>query len=102
MESNKAIVDLSEGFDPCSLIETVKRIAPELPWLPDALRNCGSGAWKSRAYVFYYVSPANANKHGDGPPTPSLVFHHTDLGDVVIDFAKGNQIYGIEFVSKID
>ena len=101
MESNKEKLDLSEGFDPCSLIESVKRVAPELTWLPEALRNCNNGNWESRAYV-YYVSPADANKPGSAWQHETTVgFHQKGLGGVVIDILKGNRIGGIEFIDKI-
>lgn len=100
MESKKDNVDLSEGFDPCSLIETVKRIAPELPGLPDALRNCGSGAWESRAYVRYSLR-GNENQPMAGPVPDILMVDHKDLGQVIIRFTMDNRTFGIEFVDKI-
>lgn len=94
--------DLSDGFDPRVLIEMAKKVAPELPWLPEALNNCGSGTWKSRAYV-HYVSSENANKPGAAWQYETTVgFSHPSLGLVHIDILKGQRIGGIEFVDKIE
>lgn len=94
--------DLSEGFDPRSLIECVKNQAPEFPWLESALLACRAGEWQSRAYV-RYVDAQNPNKPGsEWQFETNVVLSHETLGMVVLDILKGARLGGIEFVDKID
>jgi hypothetical protein len=93
--------DLSEGFDPRTLIESVRAQAPEFPWLPEALSQCGAGFWESRAYV-RYVDSRNANQAGaEWQFKANVVLSHEALGMVVLDILKDNRLGGIEFVDKI-
>ena len=94
--------DLSEGFEPMMLVDTVRKQAPEFPWLPDALMNCGKGEWESRAYVSY-VSAAHPNQPGsEWQFETNVVLHHDKLGMVVLDVLKDKRLGGIEFVDKIE
>ena len=94
--------DLSEGFEPMMLVETVRTQALEFPWLVDALMTCGPGDWESRAYVGY-VSRANPNQTGsEWQFETNVVLEHEKLGMVVLDILKGNRLGGIEFVDKIE
>lgn len=91
--------DLSNGFDPHTLAETVRRQAPEFSWLPGALSNCGRGEWESRAYVRYVP-----RRDAAGAPWPfqaSLVLNHAELGTVVLDILAGERLGGIEFVDRL-
>jgi hypothetical protein len=98
----KSTSDLNEGFDPRMLISAVKEQAPEFPWLPYALEHCGVGIWRSRAYV-QYVSSHNPNQPGsDWQFEVNVVLNHDQLGMVVLDILKGDQLGGIEFVHKIE
>lgn len=93
--------DLSEGFDPTTLIEAVRAQAPEFPWLPEVLSKCGVGLWESRAYV-RYVDRRNANQSGaEWQFKTNVVLSHETLGTVVLDVLKDNRLGGIEFVDKI-
>jgi hypothetical protein len=93
--------DQSEGFDPRTLIEAVRAQAPEFPWLPEVLDQCGVGLWESRAYV-RYVDSRNANQAGaDWQFETNVVLSHEVLGTVVLDILKDNRLGGIEFVDKI-
>ena len=96
------MIDFSEGFDPCSLIEAAKAQAPECTWLPEALKSAGPGVWKNRAYV-NYISSKNANQPGaDWQHEKCIMLDHKTLGSVVIDVLTGNRLGGIEFIDKID
>jgi hypothetical protein len=93
--------NLREGFDPRTLIESVRAQAPEYPWLPDALNHCGAGLWENRAYV-RYVDSRNANQTGaEWQFKTNVVLSHELLGTVVLDILKDNRLGGIEFVDKI-
>lgn len=95
-------MDLSEGFDPKMLIALASVEAPEYPWLPDALANCGAGVWRSRAYV-HYVSAVNANEPGaEWQFETNVVLEHDVLGTVILDILKGSRLGGIEFVSRLN
>jgi hypothetical protein len=98
---NQASKDLSEGFEPRMLIDTVVAQAPEFPWLPEALRKCTAGQWESRAYV-WYVPRCSPNQPGsEWQFEANVVLSHDSIGMVVIDILKGNRLGGIEFVDKI-
>lgn len=94
--------DFSGDFAPCMLIEAVKEQAPEYPWLPEALAECGAGQWESPAYVGY-VSRRNPNQPGsEWQFEANVVLNHQTLGMVVIDVLQGSRLGGIEFVDKIE
>jgi hypothetical protein len=93
--------DFSQGFDPRSLIQTVRSQAPEYPWLPDALANCPAGDWESAAYVGY-VSRHSPNQPGsEWQFDTNVVLSHERLGMVVLDLLHGSRLGGIEFVDNI-
>jgi hypothetical protein len=93
--------DLSEGFYPTMLLEAVKAQAPEFPWLPEALEDCGPGEWESRAYVGY-ISRRQPNRPGsEWQFQTNVVLSHESLGMVVLDILEGDRLGGIEFVDKI-
>jgi hypothetical protein len=102
MPKSTSTKDLSEGFDPRSLVEATKVQAPEFPWLIQALESCGPGQWESRAYV-RYVSNQNPNQPGAlWQFERNVVLNHQSLGMVVLDILRGNRLGGIEFVDKTD
>lgn len=84
------------------LINAVIEQAPEYRWLPQALRECGSGQWESGAYIGY-VSRRNPNQPGaEWQFDSNVVLNHETLGMVVLDILKGNRLGGIEFVDRIE
>jgi hypothetical protein len=93
--------DVTDGFDPQMLIDDARAQAPECPWLPDALARCGTGKWKSSAYL-HYVSSIDPNRpNSQWQFKTSVVINHRTLGMVVIDILQGDRIGGIEFVDRI-
>ncbi len=101
MHATRSQEDLSGGFEPRMLIEAVKDQAPEYPWLPEALANCGAGHWESPAYV-RYVSSRNPNQPGSKWQfEANVVLDHETLGMVVIDVLSEHRLGGIEFVDRI-
>jgi hypothetical protein len=89
--------DLSEGFHPTMLIETVKAQAPEFPWLPEALDNCGQGEWESRAYVGY-IPRQQPNRPGSPWQfQTNILLTHTTLSRVILDILTDDRLGGIEF-----
>lgn len=83
------------------LVALVRVEAPEFPWRPEALSNCGPGIWKSPAYA-RYVSWQNANQpESHWQFHSNVLLHHDKLGMVVLDILKDNRLGGIEFVDRI-
>jgi hypothetical protein len=101
MPTSRTSQDLSDGFNPRSLMQAVREQAPQFPWLPEALATCGRGEWESPAYVAY-VSRLNPNQPGaDWQFHTNVVLNHKEFGMVVIDVLKGDRLGGIELVNRI-
>jgi hypothetical protein len=93
--------DPSEDFHPTMLIETVKAQAPEFPWLPEALNNCGQGERESRAYVGY-IPQQQPNRPGSPWQfQTNIILTHPTLSRVILDILTGDRLGGIEFVDRI-
>ena len=95
------MADLSGGFTPQVLVATARVQAPEYPWLPHALENCGAGVWESPAYV-RYISSQNANAPGaEWQFETNVVLEHPIFGTVVVDVLTEHRLGGFEFLSRI-
>ncbi|WP_426170781.1 hypothetical protein [Pseudoduganella sp. R-34] len=95
------MADLSCGFTPQILAAIARVQAPEYPWLPHALEDCGAGAWESAAYV-RYISAQNAHAAGaEWQFETNVVLEHPHFGTVIVDVLTGHRIGGLEFLSRI-
>lgn len=97
----KMTEEFAAGFDPQMLIDEARATAPQFPWLPVALSNCGAGEWESRAYVRYVSAVAPNRPESECEFIASVTIQHRLLGMVVIDILQGNRIGGIEFVERL-
>lgn len=84
------------------IIELVRQQEPNRQDLIKALQNCTGGQWASKGY-YRFVDSTNANQVGaKWQFDENIILESKTLGTLVIDYLKGNQIGGIEFLKNLD
>lgn len=88
-------------YDPGWLVELARAFRPDAPWLAEALSKCTRAAQESRAYI-HFVDPAHPNEPGsDWQIEESIVLHHPQEGDLVLDILQGARIGGVELLKRL-
>jgi hypothetical protein len=85
-----------EPYDPSWLVELAGRYASEYPWLGEAFSRCLRAKPESQFYT-HFVDPAGEEWEFE----TTLTLKCPKEGEIVIDILKGNQVGGIEFLSKL-
>jgi len=93
--------DLSGEFDPSCFVEATRVFEAEFPWLPDLLKNSGTGKWKYNGFVVF-VDESNAADFPDldSSHNATILFKHKGLGDVLLTIS-GGRLYDIEIMELL-
>ena len=92
---------LSGQFDPSCFVEAARACEAEYPWLPDLLKNSGTGKWKYSGFVVFIDESNEADFPVlDSSHSATIVFKHKGLGDVILDIS-GGRLYAIEIMSLL-
>ncbi len=88
------------AYDPAWLVDLACE-QKDHPWLAEALSNCRTARWESRAYVAFVD---NSNPNAPGSPwqfQESIILEHRTEGDLVLDVLVGGRVGGVEFLSRL-
>jgi hypothetical protein len=92
---------LSGEFDPSCLIDAARACESEFPWLPDLLKNSGTGTWKYSGFVVFVDESNEANQPDTGSShSATVVLDHKGLGQVVLSISEG-RLYDIEIMELL-
>ena len=93
--------ELSGLFDPSCFVEAARACEDKYPWLPDLLKNSGTGKWKYNGFVVFI----DGSNEADFPDLDSLYrgiicLKHKGLGTVLLSISDGH-IYDIEITEML-
>ena len=92
---------LSGEFDPSCLIEAARACATEYVWLPDLLKNSGTGKWKYSGFVVFIDESESADLPDlDSSRSATICLKHKGLGEVLLNIS-GGRLYDIEITELL-
>ena len=93
--------ELSGQFDPSCFVEAARACEAEYPWLPDLLKNSGTGTWKYSGFVVFGDESNEAGQADcDSPPSGTIFLNHKGLGQVLLDISHG-RLCAIEIMALL-
>ena len=95
------IPELSGRFDPSCFVEATRAFEAEFPWLPDLLKNSGTGKWKYNGFVVFVDPTSEADLPDlDSSHSATILFKHKGVGDVLLTIS-GGRLYDIEIMELL-
>ena len=88
-------------YDPSWLVNAVKALEGEYPWIVEAAQNCTSVVAESELYI-HFIDPSNPNKPGSKWQfEQNIIIEESEKGELVLDILKGNIIGGVELLTNV-
>ena len=92
---------LSGLFDPSCFVEAARACEDKYPWLPDLLKNSGTGKWKYSGFVVFIDESNEADFPDlDSAHSGTIFLNHKGLGEVILDISHG-RLYAIEIMALL-
>ena len=93
--------ELSGRFDPSCFVEAARACEDKYPWLPELLKNSGTGKWKYSGFVVFGNESNEVDQADcDRPPSCTIFLDHNGLGEVILDISHG-RLCAIEIMALL-